>query len=86
MYVIFLQAFAKAWEGLCGANEGTTPTLVVPADHTFFVREITFEGPCQSKQVHVQVQTLNPCPIEEYFYLESLRKLLHFYLFLVLKV
>jgi len=44
-----------AWKALCAANQGT-PTLVVPAEHTFFVGQVTFEGPCKSQNLHIQVK------------------------------
>ncbi|XP_058724856.1 probable polygalacturonase At3g15720 [Vicia villosa] len=48
------QAFVNAWKDLCGANEGT-PTLIVPAKYTFFVRQARFKGPCKSQNLHIQI-------------------------------
>ncbi|CAK7353658.1 unnamed protein product [Dovyalis caffra] len=48
------QAFVKAWEALCGAN-GSTPTLDIPAKHTFLLKPLKFNGPCKSNSVHIQL-------------------------------
>ncbi|CAI8605933.1 unnamed protein product [Vicia faba] len=47
-------AFVKAWKDLCGANEGT-PTLEIPAAHTFLVHQNVFKGPCQSQNLHIKL-------------------------------
>ncbi|KAG4931271.1 hypothetical protein JHK86_048232 [Glycine max] len=47
-------AFVQAWKALCGASNGTS-TLVVPAGHTFFVRQTRFRGPCQSQKLDIQI-------------------------------
>ncbi|CAI8605931.1 unnamed protein product [Vicia faba] len=48
------QAFEKAWKDLCGTNQ-VTPTLVVPAKHTFLVHQTRFKGPCKSQNLHIQI-------------------------------
>ncbi|KAK8485994.1 hypothetical protein V6N11_069281 [Hibiscus sabdariffa] len=51
------QAFIKAWKGVCGAKVGgTIATLVVPQGKTFLVNLLEFEGPCQAKSIHVQLE------------------------------
>ncbi|KAL5071463.1 hypothetical protein RYX36_022350, partial [Vicia faba] len=47
-------AFEKAWKDLCGTNQGT-PTLIVPAGHTFLVHQTVFNGPCKSKNLHIKI-------------------------------
>ncbi|KAH7547393.1 hypothetical protein FEM48_Zijuj01G0305000 [Ziziphus jujuba var. spinosa] len=49
------QAFLKAWETVCGAASDTTPTLIIPEGKTFLLKPLTFEGPCGSTTIHVQV-------------------------------
>nr|XP_004516611.1 probable polygalacturonase At3g15720 [Cicer arietinum] len=49
------QAFEKAWKDLCGAQNKGNPMLVVPAGHTFFVRQIAFSGPCKSQNLHIRI-------------------------------
>lgn len=44
----------KAWNDLCGANQGT-PTLVVPSGHTFLVHQYIFKGPCKSQNIQIKV-------------------------------
>ncbi|KAG4944215.1 hypothetical protein JHK85_048861 [Glycine max] len=51
-------AFVQAWKALCGASNGTS-TLVVPAGHTFFVRQTRFRGPCQSQKLDIQFSKFN---------------------------
>ncbi|KAI5393820.1 probable polygalacturonase At3g15720 [Lathyrus oleraceus] len=48
------QAFVKAWNDLCGANQGT-PTLVVPSGHTFLVHQYIFKGPCKSQNIQIKL-------------------------------
>ncbi|XP_045799593.1 probable polygalacturonase At3g15720 [Trifolium pratense] len=48
------QAFLDAFKALCGANEDT-PTLIVPAEHSFFVRQITFRGPCKYQNLRIKI-------------------------------
>ncbi|KDP29312.1 hypothetical protein JCGZ_19407 [Jatropha curcas] len=49
------QAVLRAWEDLCGATRGT-PTLIVPAGGTFLLKPVRFQGPCKSKNLHIQIQ------------------------------
>ncbi|KAK7383451.1 hypothetical protein VNO78_29130 [Psophocarpus tetragonolobus] len=48
------KAFEEAWKDLCKANRSTA-TLLVPAGHTFLVRQTRFEGPCKSPRVYIQI-------------------------------
>ncbi|XP_061369185.1 probable polygalacturonase At3g15720 [Gastrolobium bilobum] len=47
-------AFVKAWEDTCGAIEGT-PTLLIPKGKTFMLQPVSFQGPCKSATVNVQL-------------------------------
>ncbi|KAM1527177.1 hypothetical protein ACFXTI_016374 [Malus domestica] len=52
------QAFFKAWKDLCQGNNDATddiPILIVPEGKTYLLQRIKFEGPCNSKSVHVQI-------------------------------
>ncbi|KAM2309196.1 hypothetical protein COP1_031210 [Malus domestica] len=51
-------AFVNAWKYLCqGINEAINgiPTLNVPEGKTFLLQRLKFEGPCNTKNVHLQV-------------------------------
>ncbi|KAF5196806.1 Polygalacturonase adpg1 [Thalictrum thalictroides] len=48
------QAFAKAWAALKEAKMDTVE-LHIPADKTFLLGQVFFEGSCNSKSVHVSV-------------------------------
>ncbi|XP_061369186.1 probable polygalacturonase At3g15720 [Gastrolobium bilobum] len=48
-------AFVKAWEDTCGAIEGT-PTLLIPKGKTFMLQPVSFQGPCKSATVNVQLE------------------------------
>ncbi|CAN6561272.1 unnamed protein product [Malus baccata var. baccata] len=51
-------AFVNAWKDLCqGINEAINgiPTLNVPEGKTFLLQRLKFEGPCNTKNVHLQV-------------------------------
>ncbi|KAL2921389.1 hypothetical protein RDABS01_012880, partial [Bienertia sinuspersici] len=48
------QAFTKAWVETCNES-GNVPTLVVPIGHTFLLNPISFEGPCKSPSIHVEI-------------------------------
>ncbi|XP_058728609.1 probable polygalacturonase At3g15720 [Vicia villosa] len=47
-------AFVKAFKDFCEAKEGT-PTLEVPAGHTFLVHQNIFKGPCNSQNLHIKL-------------------------------
>ncbi|KAK7293793.1 hypothetical protein RJT34_16667 [Clitoria ternatea] len=49
------QAFVRAWKYLCGASKGT-PKLVLAASYSFFVDQTTFQGPCKSQKVDIEIQ------------------------------
>lgn len=47
----------KAWQDVCGANatHQGTPTLVIPKGKTFMLQPVSFQGPCKTATVNVQV-------------------------------
>ncbi|XP_021738193.1 probable polygalacturonase At3g15720 [Chenopodium quinoa] len=47
-------AFSKAWEAVC-AITGGTPTLTIPVG-PFLLTPVSFQGPCNSSSIHVQIQ------------------------------
>ncbi|GJR17109.1 probable polygalacturonase [Tanacetum coccineum] len=48
------QAFIKAWTDLCG-DDSQYPTLIIPADITFLLSPVSFNGPCKSSTIHIQL-------------------------------
>lgn len=52
-----LKAFLKAWKALCEVEAASDiPMLIVPMEKKFLLKPVTFEGPCNSDSVQVQVQ------------------------------
>ncbi|KAF8035858.1 hypothetical protein BT93_C1778 [Corymbia citriodora subsp. variegata] len=50
------QAFVKAWGDACGDSGAQgTPTLVVPGGKKFLLSPASFEGPCKSSSIIVQI-------------------------------
>ncbi|XVF87693.1 hypothetical protein PTKIN_Ptkin18bG0141000 [Pterospermum kingtungense] len=47
------QAFLKAWNALCAANDSST--LEIPGSKTFLLKKVDFQGPCKSKPIHIKV-------------------------------
>ncbi|CAN0855016.1 Probable polygalacturonase At3g15720 [Linum grandiflorum] len=47
-------AFAKAWDDFCGARGN--PTLVIPAGKVFLLNPVSFQGPCNSQKLRIQLQ------------------------------
>jgi len=56
-FVVFLsiKAFEAAWNAACGAK-GPSAVMVVPAQRSFLVGPVSFQGPCASGRVTVQVR------------------------------
>ncbi|CAL0328036.1 unnamed protein product [Lupinus luteus] len=50
------QAFLKAWEDVCNANDQDNPTLVIPNRNTFMLTPIKFKGPCNPATIIVKVK------------------------------
>ncbi|KAL8245088.1 hypothetical protein R6Q59_011346 [Mikania micrantha] len=48
------KAFIRAWAGLCG-DKSRNPVLVIPPRKWFLISPVTFNGPCKSPAVHVQL-------------------------------
>ncbi|KAL8216851.1 hypothetical protein R6Q57_023688 [Mikania cordata] len=48
------KAFIRAWAGLCGVKS-RNPVLVIPPRKWFLISPVTFNGPCKSPAVHVQL-------------------------------
>nr|GEU38910.1 probable polygalacturonase At3g15720 [Tanacetum cinerariifolium] len=48
------QAFIKAWTDLCG-DDSQYPQLIIPPDMTFLLSPVSFNGPCKSSTVHIQL-------------------------------
>ncbi|KAJ4847180.1 hypothetical protein Tsubulata_040885 [Turnera subulata] len=40
---------------VCGTTGGN-PTLVIPSGKKFFIKAVSFRGPCKSSSIHVQIQ------------------------------
>lgn len=49
-----LKAFLKAWEAVCG-TKAESSTLVIPDGRTFLLKPVSFQGPCMSSTINVQV-------------------------------
>ncbi|XP_030958784.1 probable polygalacturonase At3g15720 [Quercus lobata] len=50
------EAFLKAWKALCEVEAASDiPMLIVPMEKIFLLKPVTFEGPCKSDSVQVQV-------------------------------
>ncbi|MCL7050018.1 hypothetical protein MKW94_015666, partial [Papaver nudicaule] len=48
------KAFLDAWEKTCEAT-ADSPTMVIPEGKTFLLHRLSFDGPCKSENVSVQV-------------------------------
>lgn len=46
------QAFKEAWRGACSDEN---PSIVIPSGGSFLVGPITFQGPCKSNNIHLQL-------------------------------
>ncbi|CAM8895316.1 unnamed protein product [Rhodiola kirilowii] len=46
-------AFEKAWARACNSNESVT--LVIPDGNTFLTYPVRFQGPCQARNIEIQV-------------------------------
>ncbi|KAF8656424.1 hypothetical protein HU200_060695 [Digitaria exilis] len=49
------KAFEAAWAATCGAK-GPSASMVVPAQRSFLVGPVSFQGPCGSGRITVQIQ------------------------------
>jgi len=56
IYIILhlTKAFVKAWNDVCGTTQGT-PTLIIPEGKTFLLQPLSFQGPCKSTTIQVEV-------------------------------
>ncbi|KAF8399417.1 hypothetical protein HHK36_015282 [Tetracentron sinense] len=48
------QAFTDAWKATC-MSSSSSPTMHIPWEKTFLLQPLIFRGPCQSKNVHVEI-------------------------------
>ncbi|XP_071689104.1 probable polygalacturonase At3g15720 [Rutidosis leptorrhynchoides] len=48
-------AFMKAWKAACQSQGNRRSILVIPRGVTFFLKPITFSGPCKPSNIYVQV-------------------------------
>ncbi|XP_024005642.1 probable polygalacturonase At3g15720 isoform X2 [Eutrema salsugineum] len=49
------QAFQDAWKALCGAKENEANSLVIHANETYTILPQLFQGPCVSRNLHIQI-------------------------------
>ncbi|XP_027337590.1 probable polygalacturonase At3g15720 [Abrus precatorius] len=49
------QAFLKAWQEVCGANQGAA-TLLIPKAQTFLLQPVSFQGPCKPATINIELQ------------------------------
>ncbi|XP_066383764.1 polygalacturonase-like [Miscanthus floridulus] len=56
------KAFEAAWDAACGAR-GPSVVMVVPAQRSFLVGPVSFQGPCASGRVTVQIQGTIMAPL-----------------------
>lgn len=47
-------AFKQAWEAVC-SDENQNPSMLIPRGRSFLVGPITFQGPCKSLNIHLQL-------------------------------
>ncbi|KAJ0687635.1 putative endo-polygalacturonase [Helianthus annuus] len=47
-------AFERAWQEVCN-DVGPSSRLTIPMPNTFLVGPITFQGPCKSPLIHIQI-------------------------------
>ncbi|KAK6912600.1 Glycoside hydrolase, family 28 [Dillenia turbinata] len=61
-------AFLEAWENACDAT-GDVSTLVVP-EGTYLLQPVLFQGPCESKNIHVEIRgtLVAPPTLEDWKY------------------
>ncbi|KAF8702471.1 hypothetical protein HU200_032849 [Digitaria exilis] len=52
---VSLKAFEAAWAAACGAK-GSSASMVVPPQRSFLVGPVSFQGPCASGRITVQIQ------------------------------
>ncbi|CAD6259989.1 unnamed protein product [Miscanthus lutarioriparius] len=57
-----IKAFEAAWNAACGAR-GPSAVMVVPAQRSFLVGPVSFQGPCASGRVTVQIQGTIMAPL-----------------------
>ncbi|KAF8399418.1 hypothetical protein HHK36_015283 [Tetracentron sinense] len=48
------QAFKDAWKATC-MSSSSSPTMHIPREKTFLLQPLIFRGPCQSENVHVEI-------------------------------
>ncbi|QCE04588.1 polygalacturonase [Vigna unguiculata] len=48
------QAFLRAWESTCGAEE--MGTLIIPSNYEFLLSPLILKGPCKASSVQIQIQ------------------------------
>ncbi|XP_027907641.1 probable polygalacturonase At3g15720 [Vigna unguiculata] len=53
------QAFLSAWKDTCG-SEGI-PTLIIPRNGVFKVKNINLSGPCRATKIHIKVISFEQC-------------------------
>ncbi|CAH8326494.1 unnamed protein product [Eruca vesicaria subsp. sativa] len=65
----YSQAFRDAWKALCEADEKDEATsLVIHANETYTIQPQLFQGPCVSRDIHIQIDGTIEAPkmIEEW--------------------
>ncbi|XP_050909442.1 probable polygalacturonase At3g15720 [Lathyrus oleraceus] len=65
------EAFLKAWQDVCTSKDN--PTLIIPKDKTYFLQPLTFQGPCKSATVKVELggTIIAPKNIEDWKWAEN---------------
>ncbi|KAK4349116.1 hypothetical protein RND71_031871 [Anisodus tanguticus] len=48
------QAFKQVWRAACN-DENQNPSILIPSGKSFLVRPITFQGPCKSTNIQIQL-------------------------------
>ncbi|CAN4119929.1 unnamed protein product [Withania somnifera] len=48
------QAFKQAWRAVC-SDENQNPSMLIPSGRSFLIGPITFQGPCKSSNIHLQL-------------------------------
>jgi hypothetical protein len=56
-HFLCLQAFGKAWMEACSSKDSV---LVVPENRNYYLKPITFSGPCESNFI-MKVSSMHAC-------------------------
>ncbi|XP_018624884.1 probable polygalacturonase At3g15720 isoform X3 [Nicotiana tomentosiformis] len=48
------KAFKQAWTATC-SSKSRNPSMLIPSEKSFLIRPITFQGPCKSSNIHLQL-------------------------------